>query len=278
MTIFVLKMIAALTMLLDHTTDVFRAYMSPETCSFLRGIGRIAFPLYLFMLLEGVNHTRSIERYISKILYLAAVSQIPYSIVFETVKPPSFFHISTIDGAFVIFIIGCIVMLAAYKSFLTIPVGVASIFVILRVSWNGHILLGDELNILYAFAATLIILYALKQKTYITVLEFLCYCVTALSLAYLADAGITCILIGVLCFYLSSSQQSTVFILISILVVRTLFVYNMPKYYVIFILISGLLMLMYNGKLGPDFKKFFYYFYPGHLILLAITHILVDIA
>ena len=278
MTIFVLKIIAALTMLIDHTADVFHLYMSPETCSFLRGIGRIAFPLYLFMLLEGFKHTKSIERYISKILYLAAISQIPYSIVFETVKPPSFFHINTIDGAFVIFILGCIVMLFAYKSFAAIPVCVASVCVIVRVSWCNHVLLGDELNILYALAATLIILYALQHRTDMTMIEFSSYCMTALSLAYFADAGITCILIGVLCFYLSDSNQTTTFILISILVVRTLFVYDMPKYYVIFIVISGIFMLLYNGKLGPDFKKFFYYFYPGHLILLAITHILLDIA
>lgn len=53
-----LKLIAAFTMLLDHAG----ALLFPEVM-ILRVIGRLAYPLFAFMIAEGCRHTRNKLRY-----------------------------------------------------------------------------------------------------------------------------------------------------------------------------------------------------------------------
>lgn len=41
-------------------------------------IGRIAFPIYCFLLIEGYKHTHNIKKYILRMLMFAIISQVPY--------------------------------------------------------------------------------------------------------------------------------------------------------------------------------------------------------
>jgi len=74
MTTFVLKMIAIASMLIDHMAIVF-----PDTFPFwFRGIGRIAWPIFAFLLAEGFRRTKSPEKFLMRLLAFALISQIPY--------------------------------------------------------------------------------------------------------------------------------------------------------------------------------------------------------
>ena len=57
MSILVLKIIAFLTMIVDHTGVIFY----PNSQIF-RIIGRISFPIFCFFIVEGFSHTKNIKK------------------------------------------------------------------------------------------------------------------------------------------------------------------------------------------------------------------------
>lgn len=68
-----LKIIAMLTMLIDHTG----AILFPGVLWF-RIIGRIAFPLFAYLLVVGFKNTRNVNRYLIRLLIFGLISQLPY--------------------------------------------------------------------------------------------------------------------------------------------------------------------------------------------------------
>lgn len=74
---FVLKWIAIVTMVIDHTGAV----LYPQETGF-RIVGRIAFPIFCFLLVEGSVHTRNIRSYEKRLLLFALLSEIPFDLAF----------------------------------------------------------------------------------------------------------------------------------------------------------------------------------------------------
>ena len=70
----ILKLIACISMLADHICAVLfpNAAFSPYIREF---IGRIAFPIFAYLIVEGALHTRSRRRYLISVLILAAASE-----------------------------------------------------------------------------------------------------------------------------------------------------------------------------------------------------------
>lgn len=81
-----LKYIAMASMLIDHFAVGFYGQNSPAALPFsaqilycvLRGIGRTAFPVFCFLISEGVQYTRNRRKYLANILILAFISQLPF--------------------------------------------------------------------------------------------------------------------------------------------------------------------------------------------------------
>lgn len=73
MSSFVLKIIAIITMFIDHI-----GYAIFGKFSFFNYIGRIAFPIFAFQISEGYTHTRNLKKYFLRLFIFAIVSQIPF--------------------------------------------------------------------------------------------------------------------------------------------------------------------------------------------------------
>lgn len=95
-----LKWIAILTMLIDHMAAalldplVYGGYYgkmhglffgSASQSTFIwymigRFIGRLAFPIFCFLLVEGITHTRDIKKYGARLALFALISEIPFDL------------------------------------------------------------------------------------------------------------------------------------------------------------------------------------------------------
>ncbi len=78
---FQIKLIAACAMLIDHTAHVFF-----PAAIYMRCLGRIAFPIFAFMVAEGYLKTRNINKYMFRMLVFAIIAQIPYTIMLSNVS------------------------------------------------------------------------------------------------------------------------------------------------------------------------------------------------
>ena len=73
---FHLKLIAVCTLFIDHMGDtLFPGVM------WLRCIGRVAFPIFCFLIAEGCVHTHDRKKYVLRLLVFAVLSEIPFNLM-----------------------------------------------------------------------------------------------------------------------------------------------------------------------------------------------------
>ena len=90
-----LKMIAIITMLIDHSAEILLRLYAPalrplfylngqviSTYRLCRDIGRCAFPIFCFLLVEGFLHTGNRRKYGRNLLIFALLSEIPWNFMF----------------------------------------------------------------------------------------------------------------------------------------------------------------------------------------------------
>ena len=90
----VLKLIAVITMLIDHSYHVLQKFPEFQHVFWYinenykvslyllcRTVGRIAFPIYAFLLTEGFQHTHDRRKYALNLLAFALISEIPWNLL-----------------------------------------------------------------------------------------------------------------------------------------------------------------------------------------------------
>lgn len=77
LTAAVLHIIAMTLMLMDHLWATLLPAREWLTCA-----GRVAFPIFAFMAVEGYFHTRSFKKYILRMMLFAVLSEIPFDLMY----------------------------------------------------------------------------------------------------------------------------------------------------------------------------------------------------
>lgn len=72
----VLKALAMFLMLLDHACWTVAFDHQWMTCA-----GRLAFPLFAFLIAEGYRHTKNFKRYLKRLFLFALISEIPFNLM-----------------------------------------------------------------------------------------------------------------------------------------------------------------------------------------------------
>lgn len=284
MSSFILKMIAVITMLMDHSGDALIGNFS-----WLNIVGRIAFPLFAFQLVIGYRHTHNLKKYMLRMLIFAAISQAPFSILNKKVDP-------TILNIFVTLFFG-LAVLALYDMYIELHGNKYFLFLknkkrIPILSKTKEVIPKNESkNII---SKNKVLFFNIVKFIYIILIIILCQ---AINTDYGSWGILLILLIHIFYPYqtkivdkqYSSIKQVKVskysvmsFLMImfgmSLLkyvdLIGVIKTYNVI-YLTIFTFIPSILMLLYNGKKGKECKMFFYIFYPAHLIILDILRAII---
>lgn len=235
MTAFVLKLIACITMFIDHYTYIFIPWTGkvltsvsgiPMVTSYVlgRGIGRIAFPIYCFLLVEGYYHTGNRKKYMLRMAVFALISEFPFDLAFQ------------VTGT---------------QLCLSRMMGSQNVMFTL--------LLGLILMYLYDL---LKMKYMMQPVIFNTLGAILIVGVSGIATALRTDYSYVGI-IFILIFYLFRGKK--IWIFGGLYTVILLFSNRLE----LCALLALVPIFFYNGEEGPKLKYLFYAFYPVHLLVLG---------
>jgi hypothetical protein len=218
MTIFVIKIIACITMVFDHIK-----YGLPITdCFITRYLGRISFPLYAFILTEGYIHTSDLKKYYKRLIIFALISQIPF-MLFRTLVGE--WKMLNIMFTLLLGLASITVYDKIDRKYISLPICIFIIY------------LGKVINVDYGWfgVASVFLFYVLKNKKYLIPFMY-----AILIFAYY--------------------KSINMFLLKKEIVLL----------YFIFTLLPSILILFYNGEKGRNTNKFYYWFYPVHMLVIYL--------
>ena len=228
-----LKIIACLTMLIDHLGVI----IFPQVIV-LRYIGRLAMPIFAYFIAEGCVHTRSKLKYFIKIFVLAVIcqaiflaEQLYYGYVYD--------YRLNILFTFSLSIIICSLFVLAKESFIKSEVK------------NG---------ILYSIAFIISCTLSILACTYSTK-------ITGVNLTF--DYDIAGIFLPLFAVIFKNRFLKLGCFAIGLVVFNLLLTNKLP--FTWFSLISLPLIAFYNGKYGTNKLKYvFYLFYPVYFLLIYL--------
>lgn len=241
-----LKLIALITMFIDHfgatiiesklPTDATGEYAGSSGMFLLylvlRLIGRIAFPLYIFLLVEGFKYTRNRMKYLLRLVVFSFASEIAFDMAFNKISINDIKHLKLIEFSY-------------QNVFFTLALGFAALMCIDAT--------GKALQNKLTKAAAIVVIAV----------------IFALIAKYLkTDYDASGVMAIVVMYLLRDKPKLGISMTILALVFLTFS--KMINFLELAALIDIWPISKYNGAKGKGNKWFFYIFYPAHLLILAL--------
>lgn len=247
---FILKLFAVVTMVVDHTGAV----IFPENGD-LRVVGRLAFPIFCFLLSEGFVHTRSVPKYLMRLGLFALISEIPFNLAFSKTVIKS-----GTCNVFVTLFLGLLAlyMYDAVLKWEDVPKAVAQIAAIIPVALCcvAAQMVGSDYG---RYGVMLIfIFYIFRENRTAAILAFILFTELRYGLTSVKTERI---------------ESANVWIKLFESGEKTWFISNSIQQYCV---LSAVPIALYNGEKGEySIQKLFYIFYPAHLLLLWLISLAV---
>ncbi len=174
MSSFALKCIAVISMVVDHLAVVLygRNFPSWNMYLYMRAFGRLAFPLYCFLLVNGFEKTSNRKKYLSRLIMFAAISQIPFAMVFSDMNYGEITAVTSLSFNYNIwlYLLFSLCVVAAYLLFCSRDSSVlwlclALLFGQLRVQVAGYEYLSWELSVFYTLGLGFVTIWIIEGWT-----------------------------------------------------------------------------------------------------------------
>ena len=298
MSAFVLKLIAVVSMLIDHAAySLFLAgVFTGRGYVYMRAVGRIAFPIFAYMIVNGFEKTHDVRRYFSRLALFAVISQPVYRLAFTAAN----YGAQALTGGGITLSLTaanitapCLAALiaAAYLIFACrgrvdlslLWVCAALVLPYVRLEVFGITLLGGKLNVFYTLAIGLALIAALdalrrarggKGKLFRALMLLLAALAAALLLQKTADYGwMGLALIAAL--YLARSRRVYQAGVIVLWCVCEYAVMQSSWFFALYAMLAAVPVLLYSGRLGARMRGF-YLVYPVHLGIFYVLSFLVS--
>lgn len=298
MSAFVLKLIAVVSMLIDHAAySLFLAgVFTGKGYVYMRAVGRIAFPIFAYMIVNGFEKTHDVRRYFSRLALFAVISQPVYRLAFTAAN----YGAQALTGGGITLSLTaanitapCLAALiaAAYLIFACrgrvdlslLWVCAALVLPYVRLEVLGVTLLGGKLNVFYTLAIGLALIAALdalrrarggKGELFRALMMLLAALVAALLLQKAADYGwMGLALIAAL--YLARSRRVYQAGVIVLWCVCEYAVMQSSWFFALYAMLAAVPVLLYSGRLGARMRGF-YLVYPVHLGIFYVLSFLVS--
>jgi len=282
MSVFVMKLIAMASMLCDHAAVFLYPFhfISHPAYVYMRAVGRLAFPIFAFLIVNGYEKTRDVKRYLTRLIAFAAISQIPYVLTGDVNRHPVGSGLDVTLGehwavCLVLIVLACVVWFSTVRldgSVLWLLLALS--MAVLRVSYCGVRILSDHLNVFYTLALGLsaVALADRVLRPERDWVKLLAQGLALLGVFYLAGEHMDYRTLGaalILAIWLARESR---FSQAGVILLWCVVEYIIPRHPMTHFLIAALSLapiLLYKGKKGPPLKLAFYAIYPAHLAVLG---------
>ena len=283
MSVFAIKLLALVTMVIDHSAYyLYGSSLIGHGLYFaMRTAGRIAFPLYAFLLVNGFEKTSDRGKYLSRLVLFAAVSQLPYTVVFSYEN----YSLSAVSGFALLWpwyvVVPAVLAVCAVWYFCVrrdasvISLAAAFALAVVKLSAGGVCLLGHETNVFYTLAVSLAgmsVLAMLANRPANIGQTLAClaaFIICALCILPHSDYGWYGFALMMLLWMSRRSKpmQAAVLLLWSY-AEYAVYIHNWA--YFAAAALAVIPVLLYNGRRGRPVKLFFYMIYPLHLAVFGM--------